>query len=170
VSAPRFLVDENLSIRLPEVAHARGYEATHINHYGLRRSKDWDIVAEEDWVLITNNAFEFRGRYQRLEVHPGVVFLIPNVPRIQQIELFSAALDTIAGFPDVVNTAIDVAYEAGHIRVSRYALPDDVQKTQPGGYRDFKAHAARRTEAATRLSSRQSTRMHNRQERTLSTV
>lgn len=95
-------------------------------HYGLRRSKDWDIlkvVAEEDWVLITNNAFEFRGRYQRLELHPGVVFLIPNVPRIQQIELFSAALNTIAEFPEVVNTAIDVAYEAGHIRVSRYALP-----------------------------------------------
>jgi Domain of unknown function (DUF5615) len=71
VSAPRFLVDENLSILLPEVAHARGYEATHINHYGLRKSKDWDIlkvVAEEDWVLITNNAFEFRSRYQRLEL------------------------------------------------------------------------------------------------------
>lgn len=36
MSAPRFLVDENLSVLLPEVAHARGYEATHINHYGLR--------------------------------------------------------------------------------------------------------------------------------------
>jgi predicted nuclease of predicted toxin-antitoxin system len=119
-------VDENLSILLPEVAHARGYEATHINHYGLRKSKDWDIlkvVAEEDWILITNNAFEFRGRYQKLEIHPGVVFLIPNVPRMQQIELFSAALDAIAEFPDVVNTAIDVAYEADHIRVNRYALP-----------------------------------------------
>ena len=95
MSAPRFLVDENLSVLLPEVAHARGYEATHINHYGLRKSKDWDIlkvVAEEDWILVTNNAFEFRGRYQRLEIHPGVVFLIPNVPRLQQIELFSAAI------------------------------------------------------------------------------
>ena len=126
MSRPRFLVDENLSILLSEVAHARGYEATHINHYGLRKSKDWDIlkvVAEEDWILTTNNAFEFRGRYQRLEIHPGVVFLIPNVPRIQQIELFSAALDAIAEFPDVVNTAIDVAYEGDHIRVNRYALP-----------------------------------------------
>ena len=60
---------------------------------------------------------------QRLEVHPGIVFLIPNVPRRQQIELFSAALDAIAEFLDVVNTAIDVAYEADRIRVSRYALP-----------------------------------------------
>jgi predicted nuclease of predicted toxin-antitoxin system len=126
VSAPRFLVDENLSVLLPEIAHARGYEATHINHYGLRKSKDWDIlkiVAEEDWILVTNNAFEFRGRYRRLEVHPGVVFLIPNAPRLQQIELFSAALDVITESPDMLNTAVDVTYAGDNIRVTRYVLP-----------------------------------------------
>ncbi len=83
MSAPRFLVDENLSIVLPETAHARGYEATHVNHYGLHQSKDWDIlkvIAEEDWVLVTNNVLEFQGRFRRLEVHPGVVFLVPGVP------------------------------------------------------------------------------------------
>lgn len=92
--APRFLVDENLSVRLPETAHARGYEATHVNHYGLRQSADWDIlkiVAEEDWILVTNNTIEFRGRFQKLEIQPGVVFLVPAAPRAQQIELFNAA-------------------------------------------------------------------------------
>lgn len=127
MSAPRFLVDENLSVLLPEVAHARGYEATHINHYGLRKSKDWDIlkvVAEEDWILVTNNAFEFRGRYQRLELHPGVVFLIPNVPRLQQIELFSATLDVISELSDMVNVALDVTYVEDHIKINRYTLPE----------------------------------------------
>lgn len=125
MKAPRFLVDENLSVLLPEAAHLRGYEATHINHYGLRQAKDWDIlkiVADEDWILVTNNAFEFRGRYQKLEVHPGVVFLIPAVARRQQIELFSAALDAIHRSPDMVNTALEVTYSGDHIRVSRYAL------------------------------------------------
>ena len=59
MSLPRFLVDENLSVLLPQTAHARGYEATHVNHYGLHQSKDWDIlkvVEEEDWTLVTNNA------------------------------------------------------------------------------------------------------------------
>ena len=87
-------MDENLSVRLPETAHARGYEATHVNHYGLRQSTDWDIlkiVAEEDWILVTNNAIEFRGRFQKLEIQPGVVFLVPAAPRAQQIELFNAA-------------------------------------------------------------------------------
>ncbi len=126
MNAPRFLVDENLSVLLPEAAHARGYEATHINHYGLRQAKDWDIlkvVAEEDWVLVTNNAIEFRGRFQYLEVHPGVVFLIPAVARAQQIELFCAALDVIDQFPDMVNIALDVTYAGDQIRVNRYALP-----------------------------------------------
>ena len=126
VSLPRFLVDENLSVLLPETAHARGYEAIHINHYGLRQSKDWDIlkvVEEEDWTLVTNNAIEFRGRFQRIEVHPGVVFLIPAVPRALQIELFSAALDVIDVSSDMVNFALDVTYSEDHVRVNRYALP-----------------------------------------------
>jgi predicted nuclease of predicted toxin-antitoxin system len=126
VSAPRFLVDENLSVLLPQTAHARGYEAIHIIHYGLRQAKDWDIlkiVVEEDWILVTNNAFEFRGRYQNLEVHPGVVFLLPAVPRLQQIELFSAALDVINRSPDMLNTALDVTYAGSDIQVNRYVLP-----------------------------------------------
>lgn len=126
MSAPRFLVDENLSVLLPETAHLRGYEATHINHYGLRQWKDWDIlkiVTEEDWILVTNNAFEFRGRYQKLEIHPGVVFLIPTVPRLQQIELFAAALDAVEQSPDMVNIALDITYAGDRIRVNRYALP-----------------------------------------------
>ena len=126
MSLPRFLVDENLSVLLPETAHARGYEATHVNHYGLHQSKDWDILKvleAEAWTLVTNNAIEFRGRFQRIEVHPGVVFLIPAVPRALQIELFSAALDVIDESPDMVNIALDVTYSEDHVRVNRYTLP-----------------------------------------------
>lgn len=43
--APRFLIDENLSIHLPGLAHARGYEAIHVNHRGLRTWSDWSLVA-----------------------------------------------------------------------------------------------------------------------------
>jgi hypothetical protein len=51
VSAPRFLVDENLSVLLSEVAHPRGYEATHINHYGLRKSKGWGGTRGQDGTI-----------------------------------------------------------------------------------------------------------------------
>jgi predicted nuclease of predicted toxin-antitoxin system len=126
LSALRFLVDENLSVALPEAAHTRGYEATHVNHYGLRQAKDWDIlqiIEAEDWVLVTSNVFEFRGRFRRMELHPGVIFIVPVVPRAQQIELFSAALDVLADFPEMVNIAIEVAYAKDGIGVDRYPLP-----------------------------------------------
>ena len=111
---PRFLVDENLSVLLPKTAHARGYEATHVNHLGLHQAKDWEIlraVGEGDWVLVTNNAIEFRGRYRQLTVHPGVIFIVPAVARLQQIELFSAALDAIDKNPELTNTALDVSFD-----------------------------------------------------------
>lgn len=126
MSFPRFLVDENLSVQLPSVAQARGYEAIHVNHRGLHQATDWeilDVIEKEEWVLVTNNAIEFRGRFRKLEVHPGVVFLIPSAPRSVQIELFHAALDEIDQDRDTVNTATDVFYEGQRIRVNRYALP-----------------------------------------------
>lgn len=126
MSMPRFLVDENLSVQLPNIAHARGYQAVHVNHRGLHQATDWGIlrvIQEEDWVLVTNNAIEFRGRFRELEIHPGVVFLIPSATRPVQIQLFSAALDEIDQNPDTVNVALDVFYEGERIRVSRYALP-----------------------------------------------
>jgi predicted nuclease of predicted toxin-antitoxin system len=125
--APRFLVDENLSPLLVGPARARGFEAMHVNHLGLRTEADWDllrVVAAQDWVLVTNNAIEFRGRYREVELHPGVVFLLPAVRREAQLRLFAAALDHVRGAPDLVNTALDVAFGAGgEPLVTAYRLP-----------------------------------------------
>jgi predicted nuclease of predicted toxin-antitoxin system len=127
LTPPRFLVDENLSIRLPTLAHKRGFEATHVIHLGLRQWKDWNIldVARKDrWVLVTNNAIEFRSRYRAITSHPGVIFLLPSVPRQQQLELFAAALDDVVADPDLSDHALDVVFSGvTKIVVRRYALP-----------------------------------------------
>ncbi len=127
MTAPRFLIDENLSVKLPEVAHERGFEATHVVHLGLGEWKDWsilEIVEQHGWVLVTNNAVEFRSRYRAIEVHPGVVFLLPSVRREQQLMLFEAALDEVAIAPDLTNQALDIGLsEHAEIIVRRYALP-----------------------------------------------
>ena len=123
---PRFLIDENLSVRLVQVARNRGFEAMHVNHLDMRTWRDRDllrVVERDDWTLVTNNVIEFRGRYGRVELHAGVVFLVPSVRRDDQIELFSAALDGIAGTPDLVNQALDVEFGSGGIVVRRYSLP-----------------------------------------------
>lgn len=82
-----------------------------------------DEVVKSDWVLMTNNAVEFRGRYRRLDLHPGVVFIVPNVRRSEQIELFEAVLADIEAEPDLVNVALDVTFDGPEIVVRRYPLP-----------------------------------------------
>jgi predicted nuclease of predicted toxin-antitoxin system len=62
LTAPRFLVDENLSVRLPEAAHKRGFEATHVVHLGLASWKDWNILEIVEtqggcWLPITLSNF-----------------------------------------------------------------------------------------------------------------
>jgi predicted nuclease of predicted toxin-antitoxin system len=127
LTAPRFLVDENLSVKLPPLAHKRGFEATHAIHLGLREWKDWNIlevVQKDHWVLITNNAIEFRSRYRTITKHPGVIFLLPSVRRQRQLQLFAAALDEVEIDPDLANQAIDVGFSGdAKIVVRRYALP-----------------------------------------------
>jgi predicted nuclease of predicted toxin-antitoxin system len=127
LTVPRFLIDENLSVRLPQLAHRRGFEATHVIHLGLGAWKDWNIleaVKKEGWVLVTNNAIEFRSRFRATEIHPGVIFLLPSVRREHQYQLFEAALDEVSINPDLTNQALDIGLsEDATITVFRYALP-----------------------------------------------
>ena len=127
MTAPRFLIDENLSPVLVEPARRRGFEAMHVNHLGLRTETDWDllkVVAQQDWLLVTNNAIEFRGRYREIELHPGVVFLLPAVRRPEQVQLFEAGLDHIQSHPDMINRALDVSFGADRTPVVEvYDIP-----------------------------------------------
>ena len=127
MTAPRFLIDENLSPALVEPARRRGFEAMHVNYLGLRTETDRDllkVIAEQDWVLVTNNAIEFRGRYRDIELHPGVIFLLPAVRRAEQLRLFEAALHHVSTDGDMVNRALDVAFDRNRAAiVTAYHLP-----------------------------------------------
>ena len=126
MSRSKFLIDENLSTSLVELAQHRGYEAAHVVHLGLQAWKDWSLmgkIADEDWVLVTNNAVEFRGRYRGVALHPGVIFIMPNVRRGPQRDLFAAALDEVDRNGDLMNVAVDVTYDADDVIVRRYAIP-----------------------------------------------
>jgi len=82
------------------------------------------VIAEQDWVLVTNNAIEFRGRYREVDLHPGVVFLLPAVRRWEQFRLFEAALDHLITSVDMVNRAVDVTFGSNRsITVTAYDLP-----------------------------------------------
>jgi predicted nuclease of predicted toxin-antitoxin system len=62
----RFLIDECLSVQLVDVATDGGYEAHHIAHVGKAGWKDWNVLqyaCDGDFVLVTNNAADFRRLY-----------------------------------------------------------------------------------------------------------
>jgi hypothetical protein len=48
-------------------------------------------MMDEDLTLVTNNWIDFRPMLERLEVHPGVVVILPTVRRERQMELFPRA-------------------------------------------------------------------------------
>jgi hypothetical protein len=62
----RFLVDECLSVDLVTVAGDSGHEARHVAHVGRAGWKDWNVVryaSDGDFILVTNNASDFRQLY-----------------------------------------------------------------------------------------------------------
>jgi len=55
-----------------------GYAAHHVEHLGLKGSPDWLLwkrALQEDLILVTNNARDFRKLSDRAEIHPGIVFI-----------------------------------------------------------------------------------------------
>ena len=107
----KFLIDECLSIDLTTVAGQLGYEAQHVAHIGRAGWKDWNVLryaADADFILVTNNASDFRTLYKSEAVHPGLVIIIPNVRRAQQTILFQAALAELAAMGEPINHVLEV--------------------------------------------------------------
>jgi predicted nuclease of predicted toxin-antitoxin system len=122
----RFLIDECLSIDLVSVASQAGHEAQHVAHVGKAGWKDWNVAAhaaEGDFVLVTNNASDFRRLYAAQTLHAGLVIIIPNVNRIVQQQLFRGALDELAKFGEPVNRVLEVDIEGDDVTFKLYDLP-----------------------------------------------
>lgn len=122
----RFLIDECLTIELVAVANRAGHEARHVAHIGRRGWKDWNVVryaAESDFILVTNNASDFRRLYAKEVLHAGLVILIPNVRRELQRRLFRGALDQLAIIGEPVNRVLEVDLDGDDVTFALYDLP-----------------------------------------------
>lgn len=116
-----FFIDECLSLALVAEANSRGHIATHVTFRGLAGAKDWDLLPmliEQNFILVTNNGEEFKQRYANLEIHPGLVIIVPGgLVKEKQVELFDRALDVIEEQDDIVNKVIEVD-GAGNVTIS----------------------------------------------------
>ncbi|HEY6431496.1 MAG TPA: DUF5615 family PIN-like protein [Acetobacteraceae bacterium] len=122
----RFLIDECLSIDLVSVAGDAGHEAQHVVHMGKAGWKDWNVAryaSDGDFVLVTNNASDFRKLYARTLLHTGLIIIVPNVARAMQRTLFRAAIDAAASAGELVNRVIEVNIEGEDVTLDLYDSP-----------------------------------------------
>jgi predicted nuclease of predicted toxin-antitoxin system len=94
----RVWIDECLSPTLVAVAHDR-YEATGNEYRGFLHATDRALLAvlsSEGWVLVTNDAADFRALAQSEGLHPGLIVL-PQRTRAEQGTMLKAVLDYIEG-------------------------------------------------------------------------
>ena len=121
----RFLIDECLHESLVGVAHGAGFEATHVNHLGLSGKPDWELadrIVADEFTFVTNNRLDFVRRFSKIELHAGLIIIVPNaVPAVQRA-LFEGAVLYLKG-KDLTNSVIEVSLEGTAIRCVEYQLP-----------------------------------------------
>jgi predicted nuclease of predicted toxin-antitoxin system len=122
----RFLIDECLTVELAVAARAMGHEAHHVAHLGKRGWRDWNIrdyAISRDFIVVTNNASDFRTLYGSCELHPGLVILVPNVVQERQILLFREAVKRLVECDDTVNKVLEVDIKGAEITLNLYEFP-----------------------------------------------
>ena len=122
----RFLIDECLTTDLVSVAQQAGHEAQHVAHVGKAGWKDWNVArhaAEGDFVMVTNNASDFRRLYATQSLHAGLVIIIPSVNRVQQQQLFRGALDELVQIGEPINRVMEVDIEGDEATFRVYEFP-----------------------------------------------
>lgn len=93
----KFFFDEDVTPALPPICHERGYDATCARDRALLDVDDDDIVAfcfEEDFIVVTGNARDFRWLCGNVELHPGLI-VMPSLLKEEQLKLFPRVIDYI---------------------------------------------------------------------------
>ena len=122
----RFLIDECLSVDLVSIAHKAGHEAQHVARVGKAGWKDWNVVrhaSDGDFILVTNNASDFRRLYADEPLHAGLIIIIPNVGRTMQQQLFRGALDELSELGEPINRVLEVNVDGDEVIFDAYDLP-----------------------------------------------
>ena len=124
----RLLFDECMSPRLVGFAHRRGYDATHVNYLELASTPDrhlLPVIAGGDYTFVTNNRRDFIRLYRHVELHAGLLIIVPSSWYEEQRRLVGIALDAIeAGKFDTVNQLVEVAAD-GTVTMSQWPFDGD---------------------------------------------
>jgi predicted nuclease of predicted toxin-antitoxin system len=126
----RFLIDECLHESLAVVAHGAGFEATHVNHLGLTGRTDWALaerIVADEFTFVTNNRVDFIRLFGKMDLHAGLIIIVPNAVPSLQCALFEAAILYLAG-KALINSVVEVSVKGRVVEckistASRVAAP-----------------------------------------------
>ena len=121
-----FLIDECLHASLVDTANGLGYTAYHIEHLGLKGAPDWQLwkrALQDDLILVTNNAQDFRKLSREADIHPGLVLILPMVRPEVQRQLFRLGLEYLAGRTNLINRVIEIDRRKGRVDIQELELP-----------------------------------------------
>lgn len=121
----KFLIDECLTVDLVSIATRAGHEAQHVARSGKAGWQDWNLMryaTADDYVMVTNNRGDFRALYAREPLHPGLVIIVPNAGRENQLRLFQFALEVLAETGEPVNRALEIDVEGDEMTYDLHDL------------------------------------------------
>jgi predicted nuclease of predicted toxin-antitoxin system len=122
----RLLIDECLHESLVGVAHGAGFEAAHVNHLGWSGKSDWELaerIVRDEFTFVTNNRVDFIRLFGRMELHAGLIVIVPNAVPALQRALFEGAINYIGG-KHLVNSVVEVSLEGKAVTCVEYPLPE----------------------------------------------
>lgn len=82
------------------------------------------IILDQDYTFVTNNRTDFLALYGRLQLHAGLVIIVPNVTPAVQRELFQAALSFI-GKRELTNAVVEIEFRGKEIESRQYSMPSE---------------------------------------------
>lgn len=124
----RLFLDECLSPRVAnELMAEDGYYVVHPRNQGGLGEADHTVLArcvQDDLIIVTENARDFRALASRADIHPGMIIL-PCLDRWAAKALIKAAIAYLEGFGDPSDVMVNKVLEA-HVdgTFELYDLPE----------------------------------------------
>ena len=81
-------------------------------------------IVKDEFTFVTNNRVDFIRLFGKLELHAGLIIIVPNVVPSVQRALFEAAILYMAG-KELTNSAIDVSLEGKTMKCIEYEIPTE---------------------------------------------
>lgn len=99
----------------------------HVNYLGLSGQPDWELaecITEDEFTFITNNRVDFIRLFGNMELHAGLIVIVPNVVPTLRRALSEAAIQYLAG-RELINSVMEVILEGKRVKCVEYYLPSD---------------------------------------------